>query len=241
MSIFPPDDVEALVQQDVPPVLDTPIVDDHQPQGSFWGYNIEEDNALKQKLSGITVATLNRRDEPVRVWFGNPEKEERSVRYPFITIEGMGETVASEREHRGWVKVPYMYLQNTSLTLTAGQGPPMMEYPLPMNLEYVVTTHARNNQHHAQLISILTGGDYLHPRFAYLTCSAGTMRRIEVLSRVPAIGIDSDAKRIFRMVYRLRVPTEVEAAVVAGTQVQKVTTTLVDTVSSQSTQFSYPH
>lgn len=243
MSSFPVDDVPDVgaATDDVPPLTDIPILDDHTPQGNFWGYQIEEDNALKNKLSGITVLSLNRKDEPVRVWFGNPEKEDRSVRYPFITVEFVGESVASDREHRGWVSVPYKYLQEASWPAPPGVNAPRMEYPVPVDFEYIVTTHARNNQHHAQLTATLTGVDFLHPRFAYLTCSGGTVRRVDVLSRVPAIGIDSDAKRIFRMVYRLRIPTEVQPAVYNGTQVQKVVHKFVDTVSGNVSNFSYPH
>lgn len=223
MSTYPP-------QLPSPPGSDIPITDDHQPQGTFWGYLLEEDNALKGLLSGITVRSLNRSEEPVTVWFGNPETEERVIRWPYIKIDFESQTIAHDREHRGIVAIWYKYLQGDVLPNSSLFTDPvaLMEYPIPMDLEYTVTTYARNNQHNSQLVSILNSNTRLHPRFAQMYCSGGTVRRVEVLNHVAANGRDSDQKRVFRNVYRLRIPTEIEATAAMGTRVQELVLQLVD-------------
>jgi hypothetical protein len=202
---------------------------DLQPSGDFLGMYTEEDLGLKQTLSGLSVTDLNATLEhprPVPVWFLNPEREERRITYPSITINFMGERVASEREHRGHVMVGYRYLQDIPLNDVA-----MMEYPIPMDLDYQVTTHARINSHMSQMNAALMQGP-LHPRFGTVMCPGGTIRRLEVLAMTESNGQESD-KRIFRHVYRVRMPTEIEAAAAIGTRVQAVVLRVIDTLSNQ--------
>lgn len=184
----------------VNPSLDT------DPNPPFLGLYTEEDMALKTLLQGVTVTDLNSTDSTPRsvpVWFHNPEREERRITYPNITINFIGERIAHEREHRGWVEVGYRYLQNIPF-----DGLRMMEYPIPLDLDYTVTASARINQHISQISGALTMGR-LHPRFAQVACPGGTIRRLEVLGVTRANGVETD-KRIFRQIYQVRIPTEVE-------------------------------
>lgn len=207
------------------PIYDVAIPDDHAPQGYFQGYQIEEDLALKEHLTQIRVVdTQSAADgRPPQVMFESPEKEQKTKHFPQITIKFLEQEVAHWREHRGRPEVFYEYLQNTVLT----EGPMTMDYPIPIDLNYRVTTHARSNRHHAQIISQMAAR-VLHPRFAQMTCPGGTVRRIEVLSSTSADGIDGEGLRIFRMTYRLRIPTEIEMAAVLGTRVQEVVLDLVN-------------
>jgi hypothetical protein len=190
----------------------------------FRGLYTEEDLGLKTLLSGITVIDLNTVDNaprPVPVWFHNPEREERRITYPNITINFTGERVAHEREHRGWVQIGYRYLQN----IPWSDPPPSINWPIPMDLDYTITASARNNQHISQISATLVQGP-LHPRFATVACPGGTVRRVDMLGTTRANSMEAD-KRLFRQVYRVRIPTEVEDIVpVLATRVRNVLLTV---------------
>ena len=200
---------------------------DVDPNPPFRGLYTEEDLGLKNLLQGVSVTDLNSASNaarPVPVWFHNPEREERRITYPNITINFTGERVAHEREHRGFVQIGYRYLQNVPFE---GEAPPSIEYPIPMDLDYTITASARINQHISQISSTLVQGP-LHPRFAVVECPGGTIRRVDMLGTTRANGMEAD-KRIFRQVYRVRIPTEVEDIVaVAGTRVRNVLLTIID-------------
>jgi len=191
----------------------------------FLGLYTEEDMGLKTLLQGVTVTDLNASPStprPVPVWFFNPEREERRITYPNIQIQFVGERVAHEREHRGQVPVFYRYLQNIPLG-----GAAMMEYPIPMDFDYVVTASARINQHISQ-ISANLAMDRLHPRFAQMECPGGTVRRITVMGTTRSNSMETD-KRLFRQIYQLRISTEVEDPVsLLTTRVRHIALTILE-------------
>jgi hypothetical protein len=199
----------------------------------FLGLYTEEDMGLKNLLSGVTVTDLNTTNSaprPVPVWFHNPEREERRITYPNITINFTGERVAHEREHRGWVQIGYRYLQNIPFD---DDFPVMVNYPLPIDFDYTITASARINQHISQISGTLAQGR-LHPRFAVVACPGGTIRRVEVLGTTRANGMEAD-KRLFRQVYRIRVPSEIEDIVsLTNTRVRNVLLTVVDMTSGDT-------
>lgn len=210
------------------------VVDDHSPNPAtnFWGYLLEEDNALRTLLSGMKVTDLQHPNgQIVPVWFRWPQREEQARTFPYITIRFLSQEVAHEREHRGTVEVGYEYLQNVPFY---GSNPPMMNYPIPMDLHYEITTNARENQHHAQMIGALTASA-LNPRYGVLVCSGGTTRRLQVDSSVDASGIEtleSGKRRLFRQIWRITVPTELEPDVFMGSRVTEIDLTVKDTGSS---------
>jgi len=189
---------------------------DIDPNPPFLGLYTEEDMGLKTLLQGMTVTDLNSEPmapRPVPVWFHNPEREERRITYPNITINFMSERVAHEREHSGLIPIAWRYLQN--IPFSQGHedddlpyAPPIIQYPIPMDFDYEVTVSARINQHISQISSALALGR-LDPRFAVVHCPGGTARRLEVLGTTRTNTLESD-KRIFRQIYRVRIPTEVE-------------------------------
>ena len=199
------------------------------------GLYTEEDLGLKTLLLGVTVTDLNTTDNaarPVPVWFHNPEREERRISYPNITINFTGERIAHEREHRGWVQIRYRYLQNIPWEVDDAHALPSVNYPIPMDFDYTVTVSARINQHISQISGTLMQGR-LHPRFAVVNCPGGTVRRLEVLGTTRANGMEAD-KRLFRQVYRVRIPTEVEDVVTTlNTRVREILLTLVDKTSGE--------
>ena len=209
-------------------VLNPPY--DTSPNPPFLGLYTEEDMGLKNLLQGVTVTDLNsdtHAPRPVPVWFHNPEREERRITYPNIVINFMGERVASEREHRGWVQVWYRYLQNIPFNADENVAPPSMEYPIPMDFDYTVTCSARINQHISQISATLALGR-LHPRFASVECPGGTVRRLQLLGTSRTNSMEAD-KRLFRQIYRVRIPTEVEAPVsLLTTRVRHVVLSIVE-------------
>jgi hypothetical protein len=198
----------------------------------FLGLYTEEDMGLKNLLQGVTVTDLNASPStprPVPVWFHNPEREERRITYPNIVINFLGERVAHEREHRGHVQVFYRYLQNIPLD---PDKPVMIEYPIPLDFDYLVTATARVNQHISQISASLVMGR-LHPRFAQMECPGGTVRRITVqgVSRTNSLDVD---KRLFRQIYQLRVSTEVEDPILLlGSRVRHIALTILEKYSGQ--------
>jgi len=211
----------------------TPPPNDVVPNPPFLGLYTEEDMGLKNLLQGIMVSDLNAPNEtrPVPVWFHNPEREERRITYPNITIRFDGERVAHEREHRGWVQIAYYYLQWTPFDPQM-KDLPSIEYPLPMDFDYTVTASARINQHISQISGHLAMSK-LHPRFAQMTCPAGTVRRITVLGTTRANSLDQD-KRIFRQIYQIRVCTEIEDVVTTlTTRVRQAVLRIMDMDSPQ--------
>jgi len=198
---------------------------DTDPNPPFLGLYTEEDMGLKSLLQGVTVTDINSSPttpRPVPVWFMNPEREERRVTYPNITINFMSERVAHEREHRGWVPVGYRYLQNIPWPDWV-----FMEYPIPMDFDYSVTVSTRINQHISQICGTLALGR-LHPRFAQMTCPGGTVRRITIMGVTRTNSMEAD-KRLFRQIYQVRISTEVEAMLpIATTRVAKVVLDLVE-------------
>jgi hypothetical protein len=219
---------------DIPaPVYDT----QPNPESGFLGLYTTEDMALKAQLSGLTVTDLNASEatpRPVPVWFHNPEREERRITYPSIIISFDGERVAHEREHRAWTQFHYWYLQNVPFD---DAFPVFKDWPIPMDFDYTVTVQARINQHISQMCGALAMGP-LHPRFAVVECPGGTLRRLEVLgsSRVTAMEAD---KRLFKQIYRVRMPTEIEDLVaISMTRVREVILRVVAKDTNQD--FSHP-
>jgi hypothetical protein len=212
----------------------TPVAFDTQPNPAtgFLGLYTEEDMGLKALLSGVTVTDLNATWEaprPVPVWFHNPEREERRITYPSIIIAFDGERVAHEREHRGYVQLGYRYLQNVPFD---NAHPVFQQFPIPMDFDYTVTVQARINQHISQMSSFLALGP-LHPRFAGVVCPGGTVRRLEVLGTTRTTTVEAD-KRLFRQIYRVRIPTEIEDPVgISTTRVAKVVLSVVEIESGQ--------
>jgi hypothetical protein len=202
------------------------------PNPPFLGLYTEEDMGLKTHLQGLYVSDLNAPNETrqVPVWFHNPEREERRITYPNITINFTGERIAHEREHRGWVGIGYRYLQGVPFVLGSEQTPPSMEYPIPMDFDYTVTASARINQHISQISGSLAMSK-LHPRFAQMECPGGTVRRITVMGVSRTNSMESD-KRLFRQIYQLRISTEIEDVVTAlGTRVACVVLSVLGQVN----------
>jgi len=71
---------------------------------------LNEDAALKAKLQGLTVDDVNAplNGRPVAVRFRLPETELADMTFPCIVIEHAGISKDDEREHRGYIRLPYV-------------------------------------------------------------------------------------------------------------------------------------
>lgn len=206
---------------------------------------LNEDAALKQKLSGLTVTDENAPDygRIVVARFRTPEYEIGDMTYPAIIIEHGPMTRAKDREMRGPVVLPYVpegfptanivvpdpETQSTVLwdpndpnvdsdvTLSPFYVP---DCPVPFNVDYIVTVHCRLQAHLTQLVGILAGIDYLPPRFGYLEVEQDdTVRTLELLGGPEFTQThDSDGKRIFRAVYSIRVASELALSAITQQQ-----------------------
>lgn len=170
---------------------------------------LEEDNMLKELLKGIVVHDQRADNEqigrPVQVWFGQPDTELREQTYPFITIDLIDVLEDRERSHRGKVdKTTAPYLQPANFPVNKNW---QIDYPIPVNIDYQVTTYARHPRHDRAILSELLYSR-LKFRFATLIGNDDTVRRLDVLD-VSKRDVVEQAKRLFVNAFTVRVSSEI--------------------------------
>ena len=163
---------------------------------------INEDNALKTLLSGLTVSDAGNAARPVGVWFGQPDAQIRQQSYPYITIDLIGISEAQERVHAGLVELNYV---------PEGVDPDkdyIVQYPIPVDLMYQVTTYARQPRHDRQIMAQLFGPTRLPLRFGMIAIPEdGTARRLDMLRFSKRDTTEQD-KRLFCNVYTIQISSE---------------------------------
>lgn len=201
------------------------------------GFILREDHALKTKLKGITVPVslkqretdpqepldIDDRDGPltnikirtVPVYFRLPENEVRAKVYPYITLDFLTAVRDVEREHRGVADYGRQDDPNAWTPDGVPEGGGRVELPIPMQLQYQVTTYTRYAQHD-RLINLALMTSRLEPRFGYLEMDASddapddkSIRRLDLLSGPNNGDVrDAQGKRIFRKMYTVGVQSE---------------------------------
>ena len=194
---------------------------------------LEEDKALREKLQGMVVED-QKSGSPTRqvgVWFGQPDQEIRTQSYPYITIDMLGVTRDTEREMRGLVAPEYLE--------PTGYDPEtqgwFVEMPIPVTIDYQITTYARHPRHDRAIISQLLHSNLLL-RFGYLEIpyttndvSGVVYRRLDVMG-VSKRDVTEQAKRLFVNAITVRVSSEIAQNVLRTVeQVRQVDTNLYDT------------
>lgn len=172
---------------------------------------IAEDEALKEVLKGVTVSDKQSATRPVGVWFGQPDPEAREQSFPFITINLIDISEAKERMMASGGVTPWYY--ETSTMALADDW--TMPYPIPVNLDYQVTSFARQPRHDRQILSQILG-NRLPLRFGSLQCiektvgqvGHATTRRLDML-RVGKRDAIEDGKRMFMNTFTIRVSSEI--------------------------------
>lgn len=181
------------------------------------GFLLAEDEALKAKLSGLSVAEKNGRKN-VKLWFRQPSAE-RELSWPFITIDLIDVVFAAERAHSaqyfhtdGWPsEYPTMaeWAAANDVDLTNAVSVESMSW-LPYDLYYQVATYTRFAQHDRELTARLLSTNYLPYRFGYLDVPADeSCRWLDLEGYTSADYIDPQGKAVFRKVYNIRVSAHV--------------------------------
>jgi hypothetical protein len=162
---------------------------------------LDEEQALRNLLTGITVDDQRQGSRRVGVWFGQPDLEVRTQSYPYITINNVGIAEDKARAMRGRCAPEYDRPEG------ARDNGWDMDWPTPINLDYQVTTFARQPRHDRQLMAALLSNDRLPLRFAVLFPDDGTVRRIDVLG-IAKRDTTEDGKRLFQNAITVRIPSE---------------------------------
>ncbi|CAB5219597.1 hypothetical protein UFOVP221_98 [uncultured Caudovirales phage] len=194
---------------------------------------LEEDKALREKLQGMVVED-QKSGSPTRqvgVWFGQPDQEIRTQSYPYITIDMLGVTRDTEREMRGLVAPEY--LEPTGYDPETQRW--FVEMPIPVTIDYQITTYARHPRHDRAIISQLLHSNLLL-RFGYLEIpyttndvSGVVYRRLDVMG-VSKRDVTEQAKRLFVNAITVRVSSEIAQNVLRTVeQVRQVDINLYDT------------
>jgi hypothetical protein len=192
-----------------------PTVGELTPEGVVAGtWLLNEDAAVKRRTEGIRVVDAAAPSgRPVGTWFRQPEGELAAQRFPFITVELVGVSEATERAHRGAIKMPYV---------PSGVEPPVegrslqTSFPIPVDLDYQISVWTRYAQQERAITSALTSDPTRFPlRFGYLEIPEDkTIRRLDSLGIVKADTHDEHGKRVFRTILNARVSSELLADVI---------------------------
>jgi hypothetical protein len=191
---------------------------------------LNEDKAIKLMLTGVTVSDSGNPTRPVGVWFGQPDLEIRAQSYPYMTIDFLGYNEDFSRSHRGEIQMPYFPEgANTSTQYTT-------EFPIPVYLDYQITTWARQPRHDRQIMAEMATGQRIPLRYGLLVVPEDkTVRRVDFLGFAKKDTTDENGKRLFSNAYTIRVSAEILPVVLS--QIVPVTETNVS-LNSQSTEFT---
>jgi hypothetical protein len=190
---------------------------------------LAEDKALRERLQGIVVtdqkAEAQSTTRQVGVWFGQPDQELRAQVYPYITIDMIDIAHDPSREHRGRVNSeshPYVFAGKE-----VGENQVLeTEYPIPVNIDYQITTFARHPRHDREILANLLDGR-LAFRFGIIELEDKTTRRLDVLG-VAKRDLTEQGRRLFMNAITVRISSEIAQGTL--TTLEKVHTV----------QFDYP-
>ena len=192
--------------------------------GDLMAWILNEDRALKLKLQGLKVTDPNAPagGRGVKVRYRLPENELADLDFPIIIIEHSGISRDPEREHRGYIQLPYApegfegWWDADDTSMDPKDSPYFTDFPVPHNIDYKVTVLTRKALHLMPIISQLAQVDRLPSRFGYLEVPEDSTVRSLFNMGGPDIGTveysygkDEDGKTLHRASYAVRVPTEI--------------------------------
>lgn len=180
---------------------------------------IDEDEALRNLLKGLTVTDQKAASSPattraVGVWFGQPDQEITEQKYPYITVDMIDVAEDFSRAQRGRVKPTYI-ADPTTIDGDASYDPDLhnwdIHFPIPVNIDYQVTTYSRQPRHDRQILAQLMY-TRLPLRFGTLEIGDntvyGTVRRLDVLD-VSKRDVTEQGKRLFVNAFTVRISSEI--------------------------------
>jgi hypothetical protein len=182
-----------------------------------------EDKALREKMQGMVVydqkADGEANPRQVGVWFGQPDQEIRAQQYPYVTIDMIDISRDPAREMRGKTSAAYLESRLSETFDSENQGWEI-DLPIPVNIDYQITTYARQPRHDRMLVAQLMA-EKLPIRMGILELDDGTVRRLDVMD-VAKRDITENQKRLFVNAVTVRVSSEVVQGVLS--EFQKVAT-----------------
>lgn len=181
-----------------------------------WVFN--EDAAMKARLQGLLVqdATAPAGGREVGVRFRLADDELANLTYPVIIIEHAGIYPAQERMHSGYVQLPYapegmQPFWQPGQPIYPADSPYYAPVPTPYNFDYQVTVYGRFwAAHVAPLIGTLATLSRLPAKAGRLAVPQDHTTRTMRLLGGPeeGYGQDEDGKKLFKVVYLVRVFSE---------------------------------
>jgi hypothetical protein len=179
---------------------------------------LSEDAALRNLLLGLTVtdqkSTATATPRAVKVYFGQPDQEIRDQSYPYITIDMIDIAEDFQRSMRGYAKPAYLPDPATmpdDAVFDAETNNWYIHYPIPVNIDYQITTYARQPRHDREILAMLLYKK-LPLRFGVLEVdennAEGTIRRLDVLD-VSKRDVTEQGKRLFVNAFTVRVSSEI--------------------------------
>jgi hypothetical protein len=189
-------------------------------QSLFWRENESLRVFLHNMFQVHDAAAPTGRNVPA--YFRFSEQEQRPRQFPYILIDPLGPMVESDREMRGYVKLPWIYtpdgVPSTSDTSPVGNT----DEPVPLLLRYTVSTNTRFRHHDMELLQAFS---VFFLRFGAMNTVAKaatnhhaairddmSRRRIDLLAgpvQADETAQDEARTRTFRRVWTLGVSAEI--------------------------------
>jgi hypothetical protein len=179
---------------------------------------LAEDEALRNLLKDVVVtdqkATGTETPRKVGVWFGQPDQEITAQKYPYMTIDMIDVAEDFARAVRG--RITPIYIADPATIDGEAEFDPEtqgwdMNFPIPVNIDYQITTYSRQPRHDRQILAQLLY-TRLPLRFGTLDTGAndatGTTRRLDVLD-VSKRDVTEQGKRLFVNAFTVRISSEI--------------------------------
>lgn len=187
---------------------------------------MDEDDALKDKLSGFTVLTYGTdKQTPIQVYFRMPDDEVITRHYPHIAIDLVDIEFDTTRMQRG---MEFLFNYDTEqATPPSGFTQMAYDYPIPLSLVYQLVCYSRQPRHDRQMASLLF--QMFPAGFGCLNMANydGTIRRADFVSSVRRdIPKDADGKRTYRNIFTIAVSSEFLLGQIS--EIQQVTGIVLD-------------
>ena len=201
------------------------------------GFTLAEDEALKARLSHLSVSDDRNAERVPRVFFRYPEGETEN-QYPFLTIDLVDINFAPQRQES---ERTYYYTNDVGVpadrkdnllkyypdeldeqgmaTLAGINGFLTTDQFVPVDLTYQVTTHCRSQQHDRQLTMLILRRVFPLRRGFIEVPADGTIRRCDLVDWRQADVLDQEAgykKRIFRKVFTVTINAEIPQSDLLG-------------------------
>lgn len=192
---------------------------------------LNEDNAVRSHLLGITVQDEKSASRPVGVWFGQPDLEIRNQSYPYMTVDLIDVVEDTSRSMQGIVPLTYLPEGWSATEEEVEDGRVEPAYPIPLALDYQITSYARQPRHDRQIISSILRDKLPYRRGSVEISEDGTYRPVFLTSYMKR-DMNEGGKRLFRNFFNIRVFSEMFPSEVAAlTQVSDVQFSVQHTVN----------